>query len=375
MRRLLTRLGRQRGLSLFGSLMALIVIGVLLAGGARWLEAELTYAREDRAAARLVTLSEAARGWALANFPSLLSGPATRTLSIAALIADDFLGPGFPAADTMSRGSRILLRRSAAGVIEIVVTQTVAAGDQRWPWRAVATAPAGISRLGTVAPGGTRIDGPTIDVDVASFQAAFGGDPPPRALATHLRLDRQSVYGDQLYRTAVAAFPEINRMEAPLDMGGNDLVNAGAITAQSFEIETWLDVAGALTVTGDLVVGERAIVTGATQITGQLTAASADITGPATVSGTVAVTGEATAASMRITGTAQAGTLASSGDLTVTGSASVADLTAASVSTDRLTTNVIDTVDLQVRQVTATGPITAARAGITRLVVGSCTGC
>ena len=371
--RLLNR--RRRGLSLFGTLMALAVITVLLTGAARWIETELAHDREDRAAHRLVTLTEAARGWSLANFPALLTGPATRTLTLATLVADGFLGTGFPPADAMSRGSRILLRRPAAGVVEIVVTQTVATGDVRWPWRAAAAAPAGIARIGSVAPAGTRIEGPTLDVDVAAFQAAFAGDPRPRALATHTRLDRQSVYGDQLYRTAVAAFPELNRMETALDMGGNDLVNAGAVTADSFAIDTWLDVAGALTVTGDLVVGQTAIITGATEVTGALTAASAEITGPATVTGDVTVAGAANAASMEVTGTAEAATMASSGSLTVTGAANVASLTATDVSADSITVDDLDAVDLRVRQMTATGRMTAASAGITRLVVGSCSGC
>jgi len=366
---------RARGLTLFGTLMALAVIAFLLAGGARWIEDRLAEAREDRAAHRLVTLSEASRGWALANFPTLLAGPATRTLTLATLVADGFLGPGFPAADTMSRGSRILLRRPAAGIVEIVVTQTVRTGDSRWPWRAAATAPAGVARIGTVAPGGTRIEGPTVDVDIAAFQAAFAGDPTPRALATHLRLDRQSVYGDQLYRTAVAAFPELNRMETALDMGGNDLVNAGAVTAQSFAVDTWLDVAGDLTVAGDLVVGQTATVTGPARVTGTLTAASAHVTGLASVTGNVEVAGAATAAHLDVAGLAEAGTLASSGDLTVAGAAGVADLNASSVSTGRITAGDIDTVDLRVRQMTATGRMTAASAGITRLVVGSCSGC
>lgn len=372
-RRCQARLGR--GLSLFGTMMALVVITVLLAGAARWIETELAHAREDRAAHRLVTLSEAARGWALANFPALLAGPATRTLGLATLVADGFLGTGFPAADAMSRGSRILLRRPAAGIVEIVVTQTVTAGDVRWPWRAAATAPAGIARIGSVAPGGDRIEGPTIGVDVSAFQTAFAGDPPPRALATHTRLDRQSVYGDQLYRTRVAAFPELNRMETVLDMGGNDLVNAGAVTADSFAIDTWLDVAGALTVTGDLVVGQTALITGATEVAGHLTAASAEVTGPASVTGDVTVAGAASAAGLAVTGTAEAATIASSGSLTVAGAASVASLTATAVTADSITADDLDAIDLQVRQVTATGRMTAASAGITRLVVGSCSGC
>ena len=375
MRRLLNRLGRGRGLSLFGTLMALVVISVLLTGAARWIEAQLAHDREDRAAHRLVTLSDAARGWALANFPTLLTGPATRTLAIANLVADGFLGTGFPAADAMSRGSRILLSRPAAGVVEIVVTQTVTAGDLRWPWRAAATAPAGTARIGSIAPGGTRIEGPTIAVDVSAFQAAFAGDPRPLALATHIRLDRQSVYGDQLYRTTVAAFPELNRMETALDMGGHDLVNAGAVTADSFAIDTWLRIAGDLTVTGDLVVGQTAIITGATEVGGALTAASAEVTGAASVAGDVTVAGDASAAGLAVTGTAEAATMASSGSLTVTGPANVGSLTATGVSADSMTVDELDAIDLRVRQMTATGRMTAASAGITRLVVGSCTGC
>lgn len=366
---------RAAGFSLFGSLMALAVVAVLVAGGMRWIENELLLAREDRAAARLVALSDAAHGWALANFPTLVAGPANRTVTIATLIADGFLGPGFPAADAMSRRSRILVMRPATAVIEIVVAQQVASGDTRWPWRAVAGAPAGAARLGTVAPSGTRIEGPTVDVDAAAFQAAFSGDPAPFALATHVRLDRQSVYGDLLYRTAVAGFPELNRMETDLDLDGHDIARAGAVSADSFAIDTWLKVAGDLTVTGDLVVGQSAIVSGPARVTGRLTAASADVTGEATVGGDVDVTGAASAASLAVTGLAQAATLASSGGLTVSGAATLGRLSATTISADTVTVDDLDTVDLRVRRMTATGRMTAAAAGVTTLTVGRCIGC
>ena len=71
----------------------------------------------------------------------------------------------------------------------------------------------------------------------------------------------------------------------------------------------------------------------------------------------------------------QAGTLAASGDLTVAGNATVAGLTATSVSATGITADDLDTVDLQVRQLTASGHLTAASAGVTTLVVGSCSGC
>ncbi len=375
MQRLLIRIARAHGLSLFGSLMALGVIAVMLAGAGRWLETQLVLSAQDRAAHRLVVLSEATRGWALANFPTLIAGPAHRTLTIAALIADGHLGPGFPAADAMARGTRILVMRTAPAVVEIVTAQTVATGDVRWPWRAVSGAPAATSRLGTVAPAGTRIAGPTVDVDVSAFQGAFGGAPAPYALATHLRLDRQAVYGDQLYRESIAGFPELNRMETALDLGGHDLTRAGAIDATSFAIDTWLQVAGALTVTGDLVVGQAAIVAGAAEVTGAITTASATVSGPASVGGDVDVTGAASAASLAVTGTASAATIAASGDLTVSGAATVARLAATDVAADTVTADAIETVDAQVRQMTATGGMTAAAAGISSLVVGSCTGC
>ena len=61
--------------------------------------------------------------------------------------------------------------------------------------------------------------------------------------------------------------------------------------------------------------------------------------------------------------------------MTVSGSATMADLTATSVSAGTITSTLVSATDVTVRQMTASGTMTAANAGITRLTVGSCSGC
>ena len=62
---------------------------------------------------------------------------------------------------------------------------------------------------------------------MSAFQAAFGGAPAVGALAALRRFDYQAVYGGRLQRLAVPGFPDANRMETDLDMGGNAITGAG----------------------------------------------------------------------------------------------------------------------------------------------------
>ena len=373
---MLNRINKRRasGLTIFGSLLALAVFAVLLLGVARWIETRLQEAREERAADQLAILADAARGYALDRFPELLAGAADQEIALATIRAANFLKPGFRDADAMGRGYRVLLRRPSPGILDLVVTQTVAPGDERWPWRAAATAPVGTMRIGTVATDATtRIRGPAVDVDVTAFQAVFTA-PAERALAAFFRLDRQTVYGNQLYRTEASGFPEINRMETDLDMDGHDIVDAGEIEARTLVVDTSLEVGGSLTVIGDLLVGETVTVTGAVEIEGDLVATTAEIARGASAA-SVTATDAARAASLTVSGEVDAGTIGSSGPITVQGDATMARLTATGVSASTVTASTIDATVVAVRQITASGSMTAADAGISQLTVGSCTGC
>lgn len=368
--------GRRRrcGLTLFGSLLALGLIGVMAAGLFAVVERHLTETRERRAAAGIVLLARAAHHHVTDRFADFLSGPEFREVTLAELRATGELQAGIPGDDAMGRGRRILTRFDGTGAVEVVVTQVVAAGDGGWPWRAAAASASGIGHLGTVAPGSSRLSGPTIDVDVSAFQGAFQGAPAPRALAAHLRLDRHAVFGDQLWRIEVAGFPEINRMETDLDMAGHDITNAGDIATRTFAVTDALDVGGNLDVTGALVVGELVEIAGWGRFAGEVAAPFATVTGDVTA-GTVTATGEVSADALDIDGTVSASTIATSGTLAVTGETSVGTLTSTSVAAGSVTADTVAATSIEALQVTVSGSMESGSAGISDLTVGRCSGC
>ena len=67
------------------------------------------------------------------------------------------------------------------------------------------------------------------------------------ALAALRRFDHQAVYGGRLQRLAVPGFPEANRMETDLDMGGNAITGAGRLSAASLALSGDLEAGGDIT--------------------------------------------------------------------------------------------------------------------------------
>ena len=373
---MLSRLQRRhrKGLTLFGSLMALAVFASLLLGVAQWIQERVEEERQERAAGQIAILTQAARTLVLDRFPTLLAGAADQEVTLAELRAADVLSDAFRDSDAMGRRYRVLLHRPSTGVLDLLVTQVVATGDVRWPWRAAASAPVREMRLGTIDPAAAgRLTGPAIDVSVVPFQAAWSV-PQARAMATWIRLDRETVYGNQLYRVAASGFPEINRMETDLDMAGHDIVDAGAVTAATLEVTSGLTVGEGLAIVGDLLVGASVAVTGTIDVAGALTATSATVAQAASAAAVTAA-GAIRGASLAVTGDVSAGTIGASGAMTVTGSATMDDLTAASVAASSITATSVTASDVTVQQMTASARMTAANAGVTRLVVGSCSGC
>ena len=175
----------------------------------------------------------------------------------------------------MGRGYRVLLVRPSPEVLDLVVTQTFAAGtDESWPWRPLTQVQSPVVRLGTVSADEPSIlRGPAINLDVAAVQSTFGV-PQVRAVAGFARLDRQTVFGDQLYRVAVPGFAELAQMETDLDLNGNAIVEAGDVDAATLTVADTMEVAGQLTVTRDLLVSGLIDVTGAATVGGR--AAGAD---------------------------------------------------------------------------------------------------
>ena len=166
----------QRGLTLFGSLLALVLIGLMVVAGSRFLTAELTRRTERRAIEQLAELSRAAHEYVLDRFATLVAGPASQEVTLGQLRTARVLAPASWDVDVMGRGYRVLLVRPGPEAIDMVVTQTFAAGtDESWPWRPLTQVQSPAVRLGTVsADDPSTLRGPAINLDIAPVQAAFG---------------------------------------------------------------------------------------------------------------------------------------------------------------------------------------------------------
>ena len=366
---------RPRGLSLFGALLALVLIGVMVVAASQFYTAELIRRTERRAVEQLAEVSKAGYEFVLDRFTALVTGPASQEVTLAQLRTASVLAPGFLDVDVMGRGYRVLLMRPSPEVLDLVVTQTFAAGDdESWPWRPLAQVQSPVVRLGTVsADEPTILRGPAINLDVATVQSTFGV-PQVRAVAGFARLDRQTVFGDQLYRVAVPGFAELARMETDLDLGGNAIVEAGDVDAVTLTVADTMEVGGHLTVTSDLLVSGLIDVTGAATVAGALEAQTADVANDVSAA-TVTSDGLLQAASVNVAGALTAGGVSTTGDIAVGGAATVTGTVTAS--TARAGTVDADALDLSILtadQVRMTSG-TARTLGVTDLIVGSCSGC
>ena len=360
-----------RGLSLFGALLALGLLGMLVLGATVFFETRALEQRGRLAAVQLTVLAEAAGAYAHSRFPALLAqaqgGPSE--IAVSDLKAAGSLTGDFSSVDALGRGHRVLMLAAGSGAFDLLVTETVHAGDTVRPVAAVLEAAA--PRLGLAGP--SRLTGPTVDADLARFRTAFAGAPAEGALAALGRFDHAGVYGDALYRVAIPGFAEANRMEADLDMAGHAIEGAGRIEAASLEVETDLTAGGNLEVTGDLVVGRAVRASGTVEANDAITAAAARISGPAS------------AASMTVSGAVRAQTVAASGRVeaasagvagaVAAGSARLGSLDAADVTTRSMTADSVAAASVTATRVRAGIRLDADSAGFSRLVVGRCQGC
>ena len=232
---------------------------------------------------------------------------------------------------------------------------------------------------------------------VADFRANHGGAPALRAIGVLTRHDRQSVFGDYLYRGAVAGLAGANRMETDLDMDGHDVTGVGDLETQTMTLEGDLDVGGGLRVTADLLIGGSGRIAGIATVVGGLNTDSARVAGALDAASgiftgevrarTLVATGQASAASFDTSGSLSAGSSTVSGPVfagsvgtgsaTVAGQLSSGTARAASLTADEVdVTGTVDVVGaLSSGSVRARNRVEADNAGFSSLVVGTCIGC
>ena len=368
--------GRRRkrtylGVGLFEAVLALALLGVLVLGATVFFESRALEKRGRLAAVQLAVLAEAAASHAHSRFPALLAlaqvGPSE--LSLAALKASGSLTAEFSETDALGRGYRVLMLAAGADAFDLLVAETVPAGDTVRPAAALLEAPG----PGVGLTGPSRLSGPTVDADVSAFRAAFAGAPAEGALAALRRFDHGSVYGDALYRVAIPGFAEANRMDADLDMGGHAIERAGRIEAASLEVETDVEAGGDLSVTGDLLVGRAVRAAGTVEAGERIAAAAARIEGQVE-SGEMTVSGAMRAATIEASGHVEAGSIGAAGAVAA-GSARLGGLDAATVTARSVTAGTVSASQATAARMRFDGRLDADSAGFSRLTVGRCTGC
>ena len=361
----------RRGLSLFGALLALGLLGMLVLGATVFFETRALERRGQLAAVQLAVLAEAASAHAHSRFPALLAqaqgGPSE--LTVAGLKAAGALPREFSETGALGRGYRVLMLAAGADAFDLLVTETVRPGDTVRPSAALleATGP----RIGLAGP--SQLSGPTVDADLGAFRAAFAGAPQEGALAALRRFDHGGVFGDQLYRVAIPGFADANRMEADLDMGGNAIEGAGTVEAARLEVATDVEAGGDLTVTGDLVVGRALRVAGVVEAADRMTAGAARIQGAVT-GDSITAAGAVRARTVEAAGLVEAGSIGAAGAVAA-GSARLGGLDAASVTARTVTAGTVSASTANASRMRFGVRLDADSAGISRLVVGRCQGC
>ena len=308
--------GRARaGAGLWSALLAIALTAGAMLAYQTYRQAERQDAQAVLAARQLALLSEAAREHAQDDFATLLAA-ADREITFAAISAN--LPDGFPTADAMGRGWRILKRPAGTDAFAVLVTQTVPAGDGRAPLAGLLASTAAV-RLGMVRPTDLRLTGAALDADLAAWRTAFPGAAPARALATLLRVDRSSVCGPWLHRQATAACPDSGRMTVALDLGGNDITAAGTIEANSLDLDQGLAVAGTASFEGEVTLARSLSVTGDVTVTGAVSAGTATLAGAVSAASVTVDNALTVGTSLNVGGRATAASVASTGTLSAAG--------------------------------------------------------
>ncbi|MCY3597159.1 MAG: hypothetical protein OXG71_06955 [Rhodospirillales bacterium] len=351
------RLGRRRrGAGLADMTLAMVVMVVVIDGAVRFGTGQIERHAVALTAGQLSRLADDVEAWAAAEYTTLQPqvdayAHDTEERSWTALIAAGDISEDSVPATALRQSVRVFLHAPIAGNLYVVLL-TDSPGDG-----IVSHVPrpnGGARLVGRVdAHLATELRGWDFSYDLSDIIAETGHDFRGELGAIRQVSDQVHV-SPYLHRVAVPGRPELNRLEAPLDMNGNDIVDAGRIEAVD------VAVGGALTVRGELSV-DSATVTNELSVLGTLSAASANVA--ALTAPSIEANALTTPSVSAETATVETLTVATEADITtlaVGAGLSVGSLVLEDVSLDHLTLS---------------GGLTADSIITETLATTSCTGC
>lgn len=221
----------QAGFFTIDALFGLIVMAVMLSLAGWWM---LSFANQQDyriAAEHQRTATGAFAKYLKDNYTTVLNnaGPTTPVrVTVEMMRNTGYLPSGFSPTNGFGQTILGLARRVNTNQLEAIVITT---GGQVIPELGIRTiaehlgAPGGF--ISALRPG--VVQGVRGGWEVALSN--YGSNPGQGHTASALFLMDGRLANDYLYRNAVPGRPELNRMNTAIDMGGNDLNNAGSVTA------------------------------------------------------------------------------------------------------------------------------------------------
>jgi type II secretory pathway pseudopilin PulG/cytoskeletal protein CcmA (bactofilin family) len=283
---------RQFGFSLLEILLAVGVLGAIIVGAStitqQWAGGQVT----DNAARHMQQIRQAVQEYIRDDFENLPAGgalcnPNPPCNTIAELIAEGYLTAGFPARNPIGQDMTIAYREvnPPGGPIQAFIYPDPTANDPVDNIRvmeAVRAGGAGLGHIGEPAPADEAVgfgESWQIDPDPAP-PAGFGITTPFNTangsyLTGQVWVSREEFAGPYLLRNDIGN-PDFNTMATDLNMGRNNILNAGEVTSERIvvnnlaTIEGNLDVAndtdlnGNVSVEGNITVNEDFIASSAT---------------------------------------------------------------------------------------------------------------
>jgi hypothetical protein len=348
------RITRKRGgFSLIESALVLMLAVVV---GTQLIQIASVYARQRAAqldARYLSDLAQAGRSLVLGQAQSLAVGGALE-LTPAQLEALGVLDPGVSAQSATGRIYTVTALRRSANEVVILARGAVPAGEP--VFMDSPKGGEGIDRVGLIhsqAPDFLR--GLSLNYDLSWMTGGFASAKPVVGDLVALDVVRrdQSIL-PYLHRTENVLFPELNRMETDLDMGGHDVDNISSLQAVQLNLSQGL---------------QAARLTGVSEIAGTLQSGALTVTGAAEVVGDMTVVGKVDAGSAVVSGRLSANTLEAS-SAQVTG-----DMTSSTASAGSITATTAGLRHLESDLITARQIMSSGRGDFQNLSTGSCTGC
>ncbi len=253
------RLDDERGSILLDALLAIGVVMAVLAFAWRDDAERMERVRDSVVSEQFRNFHEAVGGYITANASGVRAaivanggGPVAITAEM--LEGAGFLSPSFQAVNAYRQDWRAFARETAGGLLEVAV---VSEGGRVIPDRRVPRIAAAMGADGGYvdpdAPNAARGAFGGWQLDLTPYLAA-GYLPEPGHLVSIRGFSGDQVVGEYLSRFRVPGYPEANRMAAALDMDGNDIVNAGQVSAGSVAASGGLSGDSAA-VAGELTAG------------------------------------------------------------------------------------------------------------------------